>query len=119
MNYSMYVDDIRNPKNEFDIIVRSSKEAINYILKNGCPTYVSLDHDLGGNDTAMNIVKFIVKIDLDSNNIFIPKGFKFNVHSANPIGTANIKGYLNSYLNQRIINESTKKKQNYLNQVYK
>jgi len=39
-------------------------------------------------------------MDLNS-NIFIPKGFKFNVYSANPIGVINIKGYLNSYLNQK------------------
>jgi len=103
MNYTMYVDDIRNPKGEFDIIVRSSEEAIEYMIRNGCPTYASLDHDLGGDDTSIAIIKFMVEMDLDTNNEFIPYNFSYNVHSANPVGAANIEGYLDSYIRQRDI----------------
>lgn len=97
----MYVDDIRNPKGKFDVIVRSSEEAIEYIVRNGCPSFISFDHDLGGDDTSMNVVRFIVDLDLDSDDGFIPYNFNYFVHSANPVGKANIEGYLNSYLKHR------------------
>ena len=97
----LYIDDIRIPKSKDFYIVRSSKEAIAYIKKNGCPSYISFDHDLGENDTAMIIIKWLVQTDLDKHGKFIPKDFEFNVHSANPVGSANIKGYLNSYFKQK------------------
>ncbi len=96
----LYIDDIRNPKSPNWDIVRSSVEAIQYLENNGCPEYISFDHDLNGDDTAMVIVKYMVNQDLD-NPGFIPEGFEFNTHSANPVGSANITGYLNSYLKQR------------------
>ena len=97
----LYIDDIRTPVTSFDKITRSSEETIEYLVRNGCPNYISFDHDLGGDDTAMTIVKFIVETDIDTDYNFIPYDFAFNVHSANPVGAANIRGYLNSYLNQR------------------
>ena len=97
--YSMYLDDIRDPKTTFSVIARSSAEAIDYFTcPLGCPQYISFDHDLGGEDTAMRVVKWLVERDLDMNGEFIPKNFMFNVHSANPVGADNIEGYLNSYL---------------------
>jgi hypothetical protein len=57
----------------------------------------------------MVIVKFLIEEDLDMNEAyntnFIPSNFEFNVHSANPVGAANIEGYLNSYLNTRSKNK--------------
>ncbi len=101
----MYIDDIRNPKHTYDIISRSSDNAIHFMFHEGCPNFISFDHDLGideeGNDdTAMIVVKWMVNKDLDTPG-WIPKDFNFNVHSANPIGTANITGYLNCYLKSR------------------
>jgi len=96
----MYIDDIRNPKTSFDIISRTSLEAINFIKENGCPNFISFDHDLGGEDTSIPIVNFLIEMDLDYPN-FIPLDFTFNVHSANPVGAKNIEGKLNSYLNFR------------------
>ncbi len=97
----LYIDDIRNPKGEFDAVVRTSAIAIDWMTKNGCPDFISFDHDLGGDDTAMNVVKWMVEQDLDTNGNFIPKNFTFFVHSANPVGTSNLTGYLNAYLKQR------------------
>ena len=42
------------------------------------------------------------EIDLDAREKFIPADFVFFVHSANPVGARNIKGYLNCYLAQRL-----------------
>ena len=97
----LYIDDIRNPKGDFDVIARTSTAAIQVIENLGCPEYISFDHDLGGDDTAMIIVKWMVNRDLDLNGKFIPEGFEFNVHSANPVGAANITAYINAYLRQR------------------
>jgi len=102
---TLYIDDIREPKNTFDYIARSSEEAIELIDKNGCPNFISFDHDLGGEDTSMIIIKWLVNKDLDmyekNKELFIPIDFTFNVHSANPVGASNIEGFLNSYLKQR------------------
>ena len=101
----LYIDDIRNPGTNKDwIIVRSSHEAILWLNENGCPDYISFDHDLGGDDTSMKIVKFMVNQDLNFPG-WIPLDFKYNVHSANPVGASNIDGYLKSYFKQKDKNE--------------
>ena len=99
-NVRMYIDDIRNPKGEFDVIVRDSYEAINHMNIHECPEFISFDHDLGGADTAMKVVKWMVEKDMDLPG-WIPDNFTFFVHSANPVGAANITGYLNAYMGQR------------------
>jgi len=99
-NYSMYIDDIREPHNEFDIIVRSSQQAIQTMQEYGCPLFISFDHDLGGDDTSMIIVKFMIDTDLNEGS-FIPEDFKWNIHSANPIGSANINGMMRSYMKHK------------------
>lgn len=98
---TLYIDDIRDPKGDFDHIARSSKDAIAIMSVDGCPDFISFDHDLGGEDTAMKVVKWMVEIDMDNRGKFIPQGFDFFVHSANPVGAANLSGYLNAYLKQR------------------
>jgi len=98
--YRLYIDDIRDPKGDFDFIARTSNEAIRIMESQDCPNFISFDHDLGGDDTAMRVVKFMVEADLD-NPGWIPDNFTFFVHSANPVGAANITGYLNAYLRGR------------------
>jgi len=98
----LYIDDERIPTTKKNWnIVRSSEEAIKFISINGCPNYISFDHDLGGEDTAMIVVKWLVETDMDNNGTFIPKDFQYNVHSANPTGADNIESYLKSYFKQK------------------
>ncbi len=97
---TLYIDDIRTPKGHFDHIERSSEGAIRFMNYFGCPEFVSFDHDLGPKDTAMQVIKWMVEKDLD-NPGWIPENFDFGVHSANPVGEANINGYLNAYLRTR------------------
>lgn len=101
----LWIDDIRNPLDENWIIARTSKEAINYIMRNGLPDIISFDHDLGGEDTSMEVVKFIINDDLDKNSSEL-RNFKFFVHSANPVGAKNISETLNGYLRYIKENES-------------
>ena len=101
--YKMYLDDIRDPKNNFDVIVRSYDEAVEYILKNDIPNFISFDHDLGLENNGIvvksgyDLAKWLVEQSLDGNLKF-PNDFSFSVHSANPIGKNNIESILNNYL---------------------
>lgn len=79
------------------------------MLLNTCESTVarwnSFDHDLGGDDIAMRVVKRMVEIDLDGGGKFIPACFVFFVRSANPVGARNIESYLNCYLAQKLDQE--------------
>lgn len=94
----MFIDDLRAPPDATWIVARSSREALDYMSAHGCPAEMSFDHDLGDDDTAMTIVKYMVEHDLDMGGTFIPESFLFSVHSANPVGARNIKERLQGYL---------------------
>ena len=103
----MYLDDIREPKDSYDVIVRSYEEAVMFVQKNGIPSYISFDHDLGCEDTGeilksgYDFAKWLV--DMDIENIYkFPDNFSFNIHSANPIGRNNINSILNNYLKFKV-----------------
>ena len=101
--YKLFIDDEREPaKIKFDYIARDYKERMKIFDKNGCPAYISFDHDLGSNSkTGFDIVKDMVERDLDKNGRWIPKNFDYYVHSANPVGKKNIEGLLDNYLGKR------------------
>lgn len=102
MSYRMFIDDLREPPLEHSwVIARNSADAWGYMQRYGCPSVISFDHDLGGDDTAMLVVKRMVALDLDTGGAFIPADFVFKVHSANPIGARNIEGYLLGYFKQK------------------
>jgi hypothetical protein len=114
----LYLDDIRTPNNDDWSVVRSYDELVSHIRLNGLDKYevISLDHDLG--DTAQQEYYNNVSpnYQLDYNNILEKTGLdcakwlvaesmnskiplpQIYTHSANPIGSANIMGYVNNYL---------------------
>lgn len=95
----MYLDDLRKPKTNKDwVILRSSNAAIDYVKEHGMPEFASFDHDLGGDDTAIVFLKWLIEYDMDNGNNVIPKTFNWSVHSANPVGAKNIDGLLQSYM---------------------
>ena len=95
--YKLFIDDGRYPVTNDWVIVRSSSEAIEYVKKFGFPEYISFDHDLGGEDTSMIFIHWMIDSYLDG-NISIPDNFDFHVHSQNPIGKSNIKSLLYSFI---------------------
>ena len=98
----LYIDDIRNPKTDGNwIILRTSHDAIEYVKKYGLPDYMSLDHDLGGDDTVMIFLKWLIEYDLDNNGEIIKNNLEWNIHSANNVGVENIQGLLQSYFNHK------------------
>jgi hypothetical protein len=114
----LYLDDVRTPKADNWEVVRNYDEFVAHIRLKGLENYevISLDHDLG--DTAMqeyyNNVRDNYTIDYsnikektgmdcakwlvaESMNRKIPLP-QIYIHSANPIGSANMMGYINNYL---------------------
>ena len=113
----LYLDDVRTPTDDRWQVVRSYDEFVAHIKMNGLEKYetISLDHDLG--DTAMNEYYNNVhpNYTLDYNNITEKTGLdcckflvaesmntkiplpQIYVHSANPIGSGNMMGYINNY----------------------
>lgn len=91
--YKMFIDDERFPVDNTFKVVRSSNEAINSVIENGIPRFISFDHDLGGEDTAIVFIKRLVDYMLD-NEYKLPHNFDYYVHSQNPVGKRNIEGWM-------------------------
>lgn len=99
----LFLDDEREPVDKELVTVRNMSDFVMACLDHGCPEYVSFDHDLGYNEpTGMDVVKWMIRKDLDRGGKFIPQTFCFYVHSQNPIGKKNIESELNNYLKFRI-----------------
>lgn len=99
----VFLDDIRTPPEKgVWITVRNAETAQKFCRVFGCPSVISFDHDLGEDKlTGFDFAKWLVERDLDHAGAFIPKDFDFKIHSANPVGAANIEGLLRPYLAQR------------------
>lgn len=93
----MWIDDIRPKPNEEWHHMKNSSDAIKFIKLNGMPDIISFDHDLGDDDTSMKIINFIINSYLD-NKLQINDNFTYFVHSANPVGSQNIRSKLDNFL---------------------
>lgn len=103
MNWKLYLDDIRTPKDPTYVISRTVEDAQNLVLTCGVPSFISFDHDLGTDNagnllpTGYDFAKWLVEMDMNG-KFTIPPNFGFTVHSANPVGAMNIEKYLVNYL---------------------
>jgi hypothetical protein len=89
----LFIDDIRDPPTNDYHVVRSTTEAIEWIKTNGMPSFISFDHDLGGDDTSMIFLNKIYQ-EFWKEWDDIPD---YQVHSANPIGSKNIVSFMESW----------------------
>ncbi len=113
----LYLDDVRIPTEGKWEVVKNYDEFIAHINLNGLENYelISLDHDLGeaamveyysnvkpnyeldykriDEKTGMDCARFLVAEAMNK-KIQLPTVY---VHSANPIGSANMIGYINNY----------------------
>jgi hypothetical protein len=119
MKKNIYLDDVRTPiEKENWTVVRNFDQLVLAVSEIGLENIevISLDHDLG--DSAMleyyNNVKDNYKLDYenikeltgyDCCKFIVSKSLttgiplpQIYVHSANPIGSANMMGYINNYL---------------------
>ena len=118
----IYLDDVRTPiasgNDQVWIVVRSYDEFVSKIAEIGIENIevISLDHDLGDSamaefytnvspnytlnydnikeKTGMDCAKWIVNQSIET-QVILPQIY---THSANPVGSANIMGYINNYL---------------------
>ncbi len=97
MAWRLFIDDERQPASGEWVIARSSSEAIEELQRRGCPVEIAFDHDLGGQDTSMLLVRWLADTLLDG-RVHLPAGFTYTVHSQNPIGVANISGLMDGIL---------------------
>ena len=113
----LYLDDIRTPKGDDWEVVRSYDEFVAHIRLHGLAAYevISLDHDLGEGAMVEYYTNVKNNYILDYNNISERTGMdccrylvaesmneriplpQIYIHSANPIGSANMMGYINNY----------------------
>lgn len=114
----LYLDDIRTPNAEDWIVARNYDEFVSAIKLRGLGNFevISLDHDLGEGAMVEYYTNVKNNYVLDYNNIEERTGMdccrylvsesmneriplpQIYVHSANPIGAANMMGYINNYL---------------------
>ena len=114
----LYLDDIRTPVDDDWILVRNYDEFVAQIKLRGLGNFevISLDHDLGEGAMVEYYTNVKNNYMLDYNNIEERTGMdccrylvsesmnekiplpQIYVHSANPIGSANMLGYINNYL---------------------
>jgi hypothetical protein len=84
----IFLDDMRPCPNGF-ILAKNYKECIT-LLKNNKVDVISLDHDLGGNKSGYDVVKYMVEYDIYPSTIIL--------HSANPVGVQNMEQLLKRYV---------------------
>jgi hypothetical protein len=115
----LYLDDVRTPIGEDWLVARNYEQFVAIVRLNGLENFdvISLDHDLGdqamieyytnvktnyelnydnitNEKTGYDCCKFLVAESM-TKNIPLPQIY---IHSANPIGSGNMMGYINNYL---------------------
>ena len=111
MTYRLFIDDERNPvdvtwgswqdqalyRDDEWLIARNWNEVLELVVSLGFPQMISFDHDLGENQkTGYEIAQRLCDMVLDG--VEMPKDFRFLVHSKNPVGTENIRKYMDNFL---------------------
>ena len=113
MKWILFLDDIRFPvdanlafgKDELVIIARSMDDAVWYIRRHGIPCQIHFDHDLAdehyiigdGEKTGFAFAKWLCDYIMD-NELDLPVGFAYNVHSSNPAGAENIRSLMGNFV---------------------
>ena len=93
----IWVDDLREPPDNTWLWCKTSDEAMVFLVLSArsswCGTCrvdeISLDHDLGGDDTTRPLVLFMAESGA------WPE--KVHVHSANPVGREWLEGMIETY----------------------
>ena len=99
MSYKLFIDDLRDPVTSDWKVARSSVEAKDIVVEFGIPNEIAFDHDLGGDDTSIVFINWLINKMLDE-DLKLPEGFKFSIHSMNPVGVENIKSLMTSVVKE-------------------
>jgi hypothetical protein len=124
--FKIYLDDIRTPIEEDWVVCRNYDEFVDKVKEIGLDNIeiISLDHDLGETAIREYFKNVTTNYILNYDNIHERTGYdcaKWLVdlsmqedinlplvltHSANPIGSANIMGYVNNYLKNKRLKQN-------------
>lgn len=100
MTYRLFIDDERFPKDWDNVVIaRNSFDAMQIVKNKGVPIEIMFDHDLGGDDTVRNFIKWFANELLDG-RFNLPENFTYSVHSQNPIGAEWIKNFMDGLLKE-------------------
>lgn len=95
MTWTLFLDDERNPTPDLGVvqIARDCDEAFALIARLGCPTIMSLDHDLGLNNngpkpSGHEFMWWLVEQHLDK-LLDLTQVEQVIIHSMNPVGARN------------------------------
>ena len=113
--WTLFLDDTRFPadvKYNYGpyrniVICRSMDDAVWCVRQYGLPTMISFDHDLAdvhyiigdGEKTGYTFAKWFCDYVMD-NDLRLPAGFGFHVHSMNIPGAKNIQCYMENFLKE-------------------
>ncbi len=112
MIWKLFIDDIRQA-DRGTVLCRNVDKAVELIDKDGFPTFISFDHDMGINQkSGKDFANIIVERVLNQQWI-IPNNFSFQVHSDNPLGAENIRSIMNALLKEKNISFSLKRVEPY------
>lgn len=109
MRWKLFLDDERYPIGNDWTIARNYNDAVWYVTNYGLPYHISFDHDLAYDHyvigkpheyTGYDFAKWLVNYIMD-NDLTLPEGFSFFVHSQNPIGAKNIQSLMDKFIADR------------------
>ena len=102
MTYKLFLDDERWPIEDGTnwVIARSSADAIAAVENLGVPDFISFDHDLGGDDTSIKFIWWMINAYLDGRIASFTT--QYYVHSQNPIGAANIRNLMDGFIHSEV-----------------
>lgn len=101
MTYTLFIDDIRTPTHDLGDpkCAINVSEAIEIVIKNGVPSCISFDHDLGEDEpSAMEFMKWLIEGHLEAHHD-LNLVEKIIIHSANPPGAKNLQGLWDNFSN--------------------
>lgn len=88
--YKLFLDDLRTPDIIYLdtgwVVVKNFEDFKEVIFNNGVPLLISYDHDLGLNESGMDVLKWMCYYCID-NSIKLPEML---FHSSNPVGKKNM-----------------------------
>ena len=97
-SYRLFLDDIREPHIRGDIeivICRDYQSAVETVKTRGIPTEIDFDNDLGlfSEGDGRDFAKWLCAYMIDNEKKW-PPGFKYYVHTGNPVAKDFIEDYM-------------------------
>lgn len=105
MKYKLFLDDMRYPTDNNWVIARNMDDAVWYVTNYGLPHSISFDHDLADDHyiigqlhekTGYDFAKWFTDHVVE-NQLTLPDGFSYQVHSMNPVGAENIGQHMQAF----------------------